>query len=97
MEKGDIVTVVTISGEYVGVLESFEDATVVLNKPRMVVQTEKGMGFAHGVAVTIDSTHQCMTMRGIKKEQATTVTNFYLGQFKDDLSYQNRYLRFIAK
>lgn len=52
MEKGDIVTVVTISGEYVGVLESFEDATVVLNKPRMVVQTEKGMGFAHGVAVT---------------------------------------------
>ena len=52
MEKGDIVTVVTISGEYVGVLESFEDATVVLKKPRMVVQTEKGMGFAHGVAVT---------------------------------------------
>ena len=37
---------------------------------------------AKGVAVTIDSTHQCMTMRGIKKEQATTVTNFYLGQFK---------------
>ena len=52
---------------------------------------------ARGVAVTIDSTHHCMTMRGIKKEQATTVTNFYLGQFKDDLSYQNRYLRFIAK
>ena len=52
---------------------------------------------AKGVAVSIDSTHQCMTMRGIKKEQATTVTNYYLGQFKEDLSYQNRYLRFIAK
>jgi len=51
---------------------------------------------AKGVAVTIDSTHQCMTMRGIKKEQATTVTNYYLGQFKDDLSYQNRYPRFIS-
>ena len=51
---------------------------------------------AKGVAVTIDSTHQCMTMRGIKKEQATTVTNYYLGQIKDDLSYQNRYLRFIS-
>jgi len=50
-----------------------------------------------GVAVSIDSTHQCMTMRGIKKEQATTVTNYYLGQFKEDLSYQNRYLRFISK
>ena len=52
---------------------------------------------AKGVAVSIDSTHQCMTMRGIKKEQATTVTNYYLGQFKEDISYQNRYLRFIAK
>jgi len=52
---------------------------------------------AKGVAVSIDSTHQCMTMRGIKKEQATTITNYYLGKFKEDLSYQNRYLRFIAK
>mgnify|MGYP001267948954 FL=1 len=51
---------------------------------------------AKGVAVTIDSTHQCMTMRGIKKEQATTVTNYYLGQFKEDLSFQNRYLRLIS-
>jgi GTP cyclohydrolase I len=52
---------------------------------------------AKGVAVTIDSTHQCMTMRGIKRENATTVTNYYLGLFKDDLSFQNRYLRFITK
>ncbi len=52
---------------------------------------------AKGVAVSIDSAHQCMTMRGIKKEHATTVTNYYLGKFKEDLSYQNRYLRFISK
>ena len=52
---------------------------------------------AKGVAVTIDSNHMCMTMRGVKKEQATTVTNYYLGVFKEDLSYQNRYLRFISK
>jgi len=52
---------------------------------------------AKGVAVTIDASHQCMTMRGIKKERATTVTNYYLGQFKEDLNYQNRYLRFIVK
>ena len=52
---------------------------------------------AKGVAVSIEATHQCMTMRGIKKEQAITVTNYYLGKFKEDLSYQNRYLRFISK
>ena len=52
---------------------------------------------AKGVAVTIDAAHQCMTMRGIKKENATTVTNYFLGQFKDDLNVQNRYLTYISK
>ena len=52
---------------------------------------------AKGVAVTIDAAHQCMTMRGIKKERATTVTNYFLGSFKDDLSIQNRYLKYIGK
>ena len=52
---------------------------------------------AKGVAVTIDSTHQCMTMRGIKKEKAMTLTNYFLGTFKEDLSLQNRYLKHIGK
>ena len=52
---------------------------------------------AHGVAVTIDSTHQCMTMRGIKKERATTITNYFLGKFKNDLSFQNRFLNYISQ
>ena len=51
---------------------------------------------AYGVAVNIDSTHQCMTMRGIKKEKATTVTNYFTGKFKEDLSFQNRFLRYIS-
>jgi len=52
---------------------------------------------ANGVAVTIDAAHQCMTMRGVKKERSTTITNYFLGKFKNDLSYQNRYLRYITK
>ena len=50
-----------------------------------------------GVAVTIDAAHECMAGRGVKKENATTVTNYFLGAFKDDLSFQNRYLRYINK
>ena len=50
-----------------------------------------------GVAVTIDASHHCMTNRGVKKENTTTVTNYFLGAFKDDLSFQNRYLRYINK
>ncbi len=72
-------------------LQTQERLTMQIAKTLMEVLNAKG------VAVTIDATHQCMTMRGIKKEQATTVTNYYLGQFKEDLSFQNRYLRFIAK
>ena len=52
---------------------------------------------AKGVAVSIDATHQCMTDRGVKKENTTTVTNYFLGVFKEDLSFQNRYLRYINK
>jgi len=50
-----------------------------------------------GVAVTIDAAHHCMTNRGVKKEKTSTVTNYFLGAFKDDLSFQNRYLRYINK
>ena len=50
-----------------------------------------------GVAVTVDASHQCMTDRGVKKDGTTTVTNYFLGAFKDDLSFQNRYLRYINK
>ena len=62
-----------------------------------IAKTLMGALDAKGVAVTIDAAHQCMTMRGIKKEKATTVTNYFLGSFKEDLSIQNRYLKYIGK
>ena len=67
---------------------------------RLTMQIAKAIMSAlqpRGVAVTLDASHQCMTNRGIKKEKATTVTNYFLGSFKDDLSFQNRYLRYINK
>ena len=50
---------------------------------------------ARGVAVSIDAAHHCMTMRGVKQHETTTITNYYTGLLKDDLSYQNRYLNLI--
>jgi GTP cyclohydrolase I len=52
---------------------------------------------AHGCAVMIDATHMCMTARGIKKHEATTVTNFFTGSFKDNHNLQNRFLTFCNK
>ena len=62
-----------------------------------IAKTIMGVLQPRGVAVTIDAVHQCMTSRGIKKENTKTVTNYFLGAFKDDLSFQNRYLRYINK
>ena len=85
-----------------GDVEGYDDMVVEKNisVTRLTMQVAKALMTsldAKGVAVTIDAAHQCMTMRGIKKESATTVTNYFLGQFKEDLSIQNRYLRFISK
>ena len=72
-------------------LQTQERLTMQIAKTIMTVLKPRG------VAVTIDAAHQCMTNRGVKKENTTTVTNYFLGTFKDDLSFQNRYLRYINK
>ena len=54
MEKGDVVSVVAMSGEYVGKLTAIDDVKVCLKDPRMIVQSQQGMGFARGIAVTGD-------------------------------------------
>ena len=62
-----------------------------------IANTIMGVLQPRGVAVTIDAIHECMTSRGIKKEKTTTITNYFLGAFKGDLGFQNRYLRYINK
>ena len=50
---------------------------------------------AQGAAVSIDATHQCMTTRGVMKENATTITNYFTGSFRDSQSLQQRFLTYI--
>jgi len=50
---------------------------------------------AHGAAVCIDAVHQCMTTRGVMKENATTVTNYFTGSFRDSHTLQHRFLSYI--
>ena len=46
-----IKTVVTNYGEYIGDIDEGADV-VVIKKPKMVIQTQEGFGFAKGVCVT---------------------------------------------
>jgi hypothetical protein len=52
MVKNDVITVVAMSGEYVGKLKDSGAGTITLADPRMLVHNEHGMGFANGIAVT---------------------------------------------
>ncbi len=50
---GEVVSVVTVSGEYVGVFEGEgKDGEIVVENPRMLIATEEGVGFARGLCMT---------------------------------------------
>lgn len=42
------------------------------------------------VAVIIKGCHSCVSARGIKKENAQTVTTTFTGRFKEDIALQNK-------
>ncbi|MCP4382026.1 MAG: GTP cyclohydrolase I FolE [Hyphomicrobiales bacterium] len=48
-----------------------------------------------GVAVMIEAEHQCMTLRGVEKHGASTVTTQFRGVFRDDPSEQLRFLTLV--
>ena len=51
----------------------------------------------HGVMVLIEAEHMCMTMRGIKKPGAKTVTVVTRGVFDQDEKLQNQFYRMLER
>ena len=49
-----------------------------------------------GVAVVIDATHQCMTMRGVHKPGVSMITSRMLGAFRDDAMTRREFLNMIG-
>ena len=48
-----------------------------------------------GVAVLIDAEHMCMTMRGVQKPGASTVTMRFTGVFESDPAEQARFISLV--
>jgi GTP cyclohydrolase I len=46
-----------------------------------------------GVAVYIDAVHQCMTTRGVKHPNVSTITTRFTGVFRDSAELRERFLR----
>lgn len=49
-----------------------------------------------GVAVVIEAKHQCMTMRGVHKTDATLVTSRMLGELRENASTRREFLSIIG-
>lgn len=50
---------------------------------------------AEGAMVVIEAEHTCMTMRGVKKPGAKTVTTTYRGVFREDIELRREVMNFI--
>jgi len=50
----------------------------------------------HGVAVMVEAEHTCMTIRGVKKPGASTVTMRFLGTFRDNPDDQMRFMMLVG-
>lgn len=48
-----------------------------------------------GIAVMLEAEHQCMTLRGVQKHGASTVTTQFTGVFRDDPAEQLRFLTLV--
>ena len=48
-----------------------------------------------GVAVMIEAEHMCMSLRGVEKPGALTVTTHFTGAFRDDPAEQVRFMTML--
>jgi GTP cyclohydrolase IA len=48
-----------------------------------------------GVAVMLEAEHFCMSIRGVQKEGATTITTHFTGLFRDEAAEQVRFLTLV--
>jgi len=48
-----------------------------------------------GIAVLIDAEHMCMSMRGVQKQGASTITTRFTGVFRDDPAEQARFMTML--
>jgi GTP cyclohydrolase I len=49
----------------------------------------------HGVAVVIEASHTCMMMRGVQKQNSTTISSAMRGAFQDDARTRAEFMGFI--
>ncbi|HUR34159.1 MAG TPA: GTP cyclohydrolase I FolE [Vicinamibacterales bacterium] len=60
-----------------------------------IAETIKEKIAPHGVAVVMEATHLCMSMRGVEKQNSFAVTSSMLGTFRSDARTRMEFLELI--
>lgn len=90
------------NGKVTGLSKIARVVEEVSRKPQVqerMTQTIADMVHEHletsGVAVVVNAEHSCMSIRGIRKPGAQTVTSALRGEFKDNLSTRSEFMSLI--
>lgn len=67
------------------------------NLTQQIAEAVASVTHARGVAVVIDSAHMCMMMRGVGKQNSTTRTVSFVGEFKTDEEVRSEFLRVVPE
>jgi GTP cyclohydrolase I len=51
----------------------------------------------HGVAVHLEATHLCTQMRGVREEKSSTWTSFWRGNYEEDPTLREEFLRAVRR
>ena len=62
-----------------------------------IAETIRGKINPLGVAVVLEGTHLCMSMRGVEKQNSTAVTSAMLGVFREDARTRSEFLSLIRQ
>ena len=46
-----------------------------------------------GVAIILDAEHMCMSLRGVKKDQVSTITTRFTGEFETNKALKDRFMK----
>ena len=67
------------------------------NLTKQIAEAVQLVTGARGVGVVIEAQHFCMMMRGVQKQNSSTISSMMLGTFREDPRTREEFLNFIAK
>lgn len=67
------------------------------NLTKQIAEAVQEVTGARGVGVVIEAQHFCMMMRGVQKQNSSTISSMMLGTFREDSKTREEFLNLIAK